>query len=44
MMMPMRISEDLRYDAPLETVRAMLLDPAFREVVMRAQKVVRSTV
>lgn len=40
----MRISEDLRYDADPATVRAMLLDPAFREDVTKAQKVVRSAI
>jgi hypothetical protein len=40
----MRISEELVYDAPLASVQAMLFDPAFREEVLAAQKVVRSNV
>jgi len=31
MMTRMRVTHEVRYDAPVETVRAMLTDPAFRE-------------
>jgi hypothetical protein len=44
MMVGMRIATDLRYAASPTEVFAMLLDPAFREAVMAAQHVVRSTI
>lgn len=40
----MRISDELVYEAPLAQVRAMLLDPDFREEVLAAQKVVHGEV
>ena len=46
MMTPMakRISHDLTYDAPIEDVRAMLLDEEFRRTVATEQRALRSTV
>ena len=38
------LSLDLPYDAPLDKVAAMLADPAFREAVLDAQRVLRRTV
>jgi hypothetical protein len=40
----MRITHELRYDAPVGEVYAMLGDPAFREQVCRAIRVVRQDV
>ena len=42
--MSKRLSHDLTYDAPLDRVAAMLADPAFREEVLAAQRVIRSEV
>lgn len=43
-MSPMkRFTKTLSYDAPLDAVRAMLLDPAFREAVLQRQQVVRGS-
>jgi len=39
-----RISHDLTYDAPAATVRAMLMDPAFRDQVADATGCLRSSV
>jgi hypothetical protein len=38
MMARMRVTHSVRYDAPLGEVRAMLLDPAFREKAAWAQQ------
>ncbi|HEY0889685.1 MAG TPA: DUF2505 domain-containing protein [Nocardioides sp.] len=38
------LTHELTYDAPLETVSAMLADPAFREAVCDAQHAVSRTV
>jgi uncharacterized protein YndB with AHSA1/START domain len=40
----MRFSHQLRYDAPPDTVHAMLADPEFREKVCAAQHATTSTV
>ncbi len=40
----MKILDEHVLDAPVATVRAMMLDAGFREQVLAAQKVVRSTV
>ena len=37
MMAPMRVTHSVRYDAPIAEVRAMLLDPVFREKAAWAQ-------
>jgi len=42
--MAKRITHQLTYEAPIETVRAMLLDPGFRESVAAQQRAIRSTV
>lgn len=42
--MAKRITHELTYDAPLEEVRAMLLDEEFRKAVAVAQRAKRSTV
>lgn len=42
--MTKRLNHDLTYDAPLDRVAAMLADPAFREEVLVAQRVLRSEV
>jgi hypothetical protein len=42
--MATRLTYDLTYDAPLTGVGEMLLDPAFREEVCDAQRVLRRTV
>ncbi len=42
--MSTKLSYDLTYDAPASDVHAMLMDPAFREEVCRAQGVLRQTV
>jgi hypothetical protein len=42
--MATRLSYDLTYDAPLTDVGGMLLEPAFREEVCDAQRVLRKTV
>ena len=42
--MSTRLTHDLRYDAPLADVAAMLADPAFREQVADYQRVLRKTV
>jgi hypothetical protein len=43
-MSDMRIQQDLTLDAPIDDVRAMLFDPAYREQVLAAQSVLRGTV
>jgi hypothetical protein len=42
--MATKLSHDLTYDAPLVAVGEMLMDPAFREEVCDAQRVLRRTV
>ena len=42
--MTKRITHDLTYDAPLDAVAAMLGDPAFREAVCDAQRVLERDV
>ena len=37
MMTPMQVTHTVRYDAPVEDVHAMLVDPSFRERATRAQ-------
>lgn len=44
MMSVMHFHHELRYDAPVRAVRAMLADPAFREESARAQGVVSAEV
>jgi Protein of unknown function (DUF2505) len=39
-----KLTHDLTYDAPAPTVAAMLADPAFREEVVQAQRVLRHDV
>lgn len=42
--MATQLRKELSYDASVEEVAAMLLDPAFRERVLAAQRVVRGSV
>lgn len=42
--MATRVWREMRYDAPVEDVRAMLVDPEFREAVLASQRVVRGSV
>lgn len=42
--MATRLHKELRYDATAQAVRAMLMDPAFRERVLAAQRVLRGEV
>ena len=42
--MPKTISFEMAYDAPVETVAAMLADPAFREEVCAYQRVISADV